>query len=109
MPTEKEITVSGEKALAIADVVNATNLKILKLVRKEPLFISTIAKRLDFSEAFVSECVRALEDLKLVSINYERGERGIRKFCSSAVEKITIILKDEELQSSNFTEEKKIE
>ncbi len=107
MPTEKEITVSGEKALEIADVLNATNLKILKLVQKEPLYVSTLSKRLELSEAFISESVRALEDLKLISINYERGERGIRKFCSSALEKITIILKDEEPQSSNLTEEKK--
>ena len=107
MPTEKEIIVSGEKALEIADVLNATNLKILKELRREPLYITTIAKKLGLSEAYISEQIRALEDLKLVSVEYGRGDRGIRKTCASAIEKITIIIEDEEAQSSESTEEKK--
>ena len=35
MTTEKEIVVSGDKALEIADALNATTLRILRLVRKE--------------------------------------------------------------------------
>jgi len=107
MPTEKEITVYGEKALEIVDVLNSTTLKILKAARNNPINISKLAKDLQLSEAFISEQVRALEDLKLVSITYERGNRGISKISTSALEKITIILKDEEPQSSNLTEEKK--
>ncbi len=107
MPTEKEIVVYGEKALEIVDVLNSTTLKILKAARKNPINVSQLAKDLQLSEAFISEQVRALEDLKLVSITYERGNRGIRKISTSALEKIIIILKDEELQSSNLTEEKK--
>ena len=108
MPTEKEITVSGQKALEIADILNATNLKILKEIRHEPLYITTISKKLGLSEAYISEQIKALEDLKLVSVTYQRGDRGIRKICASAIEKITIIIKDEIPTPSNLTEEKSI-
>jgi predicted transcriptional regulator len=95
MPTEKEITVIGEKALEVVDVLNSTTLKILKSARKTPINITKLAKDLNLSEPYISEQVRALEDLGLVSITYERGKRGISKISASALEKITIILKDE--------------
>ena len=95
MPTEKEITVIGEKALEVVDVLNSTTLKILKSARKTPINITTLSKDLNLSEPYISEQVRALEDLGLVSITYERGKRGISKISASALEKITIILKDE--------------
>jgi predicted transcriptional regulator len=91
MATKKEITVSGDMALKIAEALNATALKMLQILGCERLDVTTIAKRLGLSEAYTSEEVRILEDLKLISISYERGKRGIRKVCESAVEKVTII------------------
>ena len=58
MTTEKEIVASGKKALEIADVLNATNLKILRLIQKEPLHITTISKKLGLSEGYISNSVR---------------------------------------------------
>lgn len=92
MATEKEIVVYGEKALEIADALNATNLKILKAARNGPINVSTLAKDLKLSEPYVSEMVRMLEDLNLLSITYERGKRGICKISTSDLERITIIL-----------------
>lgn len=89
----KELTVSGSEALEVADALNSTTYKILQLISKEGLDVSTIANRLDFSEAYVSEQIRVLEDLKLIQVNYERGKRGIRKVCTLAVEKVTIVIK----------------
>jgi len=91
----KEITASGAKALEIAEALNSTTLKILQLLSKERLDITTIAKRIGLSEAYISEQVRALEELKLLNINYERGKRGIRKVCDSTFEKITLVISDE--------------
>jgi len=106
MSTEKEITVSGEKALKIADILTATNLKILRLIRSEPLYISTLAKKLVLSEAYISEQIKALEKLGMVNVTYITGDRGVRKMCTSDMERITIIIKDESLASSDSTEEK---
>jgi len=103
MTTEKEIVASGKETLEIAEVLNATNLKILRLIQKEPLYITTISKKLGLSEGYISNSVRDLEDLKLLSTTYQRGNRGIRKICLSNLKKITLILKDEELQTSNST------
>ncbi len=88
-----ELTVSGSEAIEVADALNSTTYRILQLISKEHLDVSTIANRLDFSEAYVSEQIRLLEDLKLIAVNYERGKRGIRKVCALAVEKITIVIK----------------
>lgn len=92
MLSEKEITVSGEKALETAEALNATTFRMLQLLATEHLDVTTIAKRLDLSEAYISEQVRHLEDLNLIKVCYERGKRGIRKVCTSAVDKITLVI-----------------
>jgi len=93
--SSKEIVVAGESALRIAEALNATTLRILQLLWCERLDVTTIAKRLELSEAYISEQVRALEELKMVNVSYERGKRGIRKVCEPAVSKITILIRCE--------------
>lgn len=60
---------------------------------KERLDVSTIAERLKLSQPYVSELIRRLEETDLVKVNYERGERGVRKICELAVEKVVIVVK----------------
>ena len=97
MATEKEIVVSGEKALKVADALNATTLKILKLIRKEPLSVTAIAKKLGLSEAYLSHEIQNLENLKIISTRYAKGARGVSKISESNLEKITITFDDEDL------------
>lgn len=92
MPLE-DMEVTGEKALEVADALTSTSYRILQLISRQRLDVSTIARKLGFSEAYVSEQVRALEDLKLIKVSYERGKRGIRKLCELAVKKVTIVIK----------------
>ena len=89
----EEISVTGQDALKIADALTTTTMRILQVLWDEHLDVSTIARRLGLSEAYISEQVRLLEDLKLISASYERGKRGIRKICQSVVKRITIIIK----------------
>ena len=93
---KQEMVVSGDAALKIADALNATTLRILQILWQECLDVSTIGKRLGLSQAYISEQVRLLEELKLINVSYERGKRGIRKICKSAVEKVIIIIKDKQ-------------
>ena len=86
----EEIVVSGEDALRVADALNSTSLRMLQLLSKERLDISTIAERLSLSQPYVSEQVRKLQETNLVRVSYESGKRGIRKICESAVKKIII-------------------
>jgi len=67
-------------------------MKILQLLSKERLDISTIGLRLGLSEAYISEQIQVMEGLKLVNVNYQRGKRGIRKVCDTAVKKVTILI-----------------
>lgn len=92
----EELTVTGEKALEVAEALTATSMRILQLLSKEKLDISTIGIRLDLSEAYISEQIRIMEELKLVKVNYQRGKRGIRKVCETAVRKVTIIIHNSE-------------
>jgi len=91
--TPEEIVVTGEAALKIADALTSTSLRILQLVSKKRLDVSTIARKLDLSEAYMSEQVRMLEETKLIKVSYEPGKRGIRKLCELAVSKIIIVIK----------------
>ena len=91
MAAIKEFSVSSCK---IAQILNSTTLKILQAIRVEPLSVTAISNKVGLTEGHVSEAVRALEDLNLVDITYERGKRGIRKISSSTIDKITINLKN---------------
>jgi predicted transcriptional regulator len=85
-----EIVVSGEAALKVADALNSTSLRVLQLLSKEHLDISTIAQRLELSQPYVSDQVRKLQETNLIKVTYESGKRGIRKICELAVKKIVI-------------------
>jgi len=87
-----EMVVTGEDALAMIEALNPTSLKILQLLSKNRLDVSTVAKRLGFGESYASEQIQVLDDLKLVKVSYGRGKKGIRKICQSAVNKITIVI-----------------
>ena len=91
----KELTVSGSEALQVADALTSTTYKILQLISTDQLDVSTIAEKLGFSEAYVSEQISVLEDLKLIQVHYEKGKRGIRKICELAVDKVTIVIRPE--------------
>jgi predicted transcriptional regulator len=86
----EEIVVSGEDALKVADALNSSSLRIMQLLSREHLDVSTIAKRLKLSQPYVSEEVRKLQETNLVRVSYESGKRGIRKICELAVKKIII-------------------
>jgi len=96
--SKKELVVSGVEALRVADALNATTMRMLQLLWKEPLDVSTIGKKLELSQAYISEQVKLLEELKLVNVTYGRGKRGIRKICSTAVEQVTFIIKDKDTE-----------
>jgi len=87
-----EMTVAGEEALKVVDVLNSASFRILQLLSKDTLDVSTIAERLKLSEPYISEQIRQLEEVKLVKVRYGRGKRGIRKICELAVKKITIVV-----------------
>ncbi|MGB9134483.1 MAG: helix-turn-helix domain-containing protein [Candidatus Bathyarchaeia archaeon] len=91
--TLEEIVATGEAALKIADALTSTSLRILQLVSQQPLNVTTIARKLDMSEAYMSEQIRTLEEAKLIKVSYERGKRGIRKLCELAVSRIIIVIK----------------
>jgi predicted transcriptional regulator len=90
----KERVASGEEALKIAEAINSTTMRMLQVLGSERLDVTTISKRLRLSQAYISEQIRVLEDLKLVNVTYERGKRGIRKICESAVDKVTLVIKE---------------
>jgi predicted transcriptional regulator len=92
-PSKKEIEVAGEEAVKVADALTATTMKMLQLIWMEPLDVSTIGKRLGLSQAYISEQVKMLQELKLLSVMYVPGKRGVRKVCSPAVEKVTLLIK----------------
>ncbi|MBS7656557.1 MAG: ArsR family transcriptional regulator [Candidatus Bathyarchaeia archaeon] len=91
----EEMVVTGNEAITVVDALTSTSLRILQLLSKERLDVSMIGERLGLSEAYISEQVRRLEELKLIRVDYERGTRGIRKMCQTTVNKITIIIKSE--------------
>jgi predicted transcriptional regulator len=91
---ERNMIASGEEAVKVADALTATTMKMLQLLSKEPLDISTIGKKLGLSQAYISEQVKLLEELKLLNVTYAKGKRGIRKICSTSIERVTLLIKE---------------
>ncbi len=98
MSSKKEMIVSGENALEIADALNETTMKILRLLWKESSDVSTIGRKLGFSEAYISEQVKLLEEIGLLKVEYAKGKRGIRKICSPTVEQVTLLIREKNRQ-----------
>ena len=66
----------GEKARKATRAFSSeTCYRILQLLAKESLDVSTISRRLKLSEAHVSGEVSLLQDLKLIKVNYALGKR----------------------------------
>lgn len=85
------LEVNYEEATSIASILTSeVCLKILKMLKKEELDISTLSARLGYSEAHISEEVRRLEEAKMIDVNYVKGKRGIRKVCLSRLNSIII-------------------
>lgn len=67
-----------------------TRFRIVSFLQDEEMDISTLAEKLEQTEANVSAQVKQLERAKLVESRYTPGEHGVRKICKTAISKITI-------------------
>jgi len=74
-------------------LANETCLKILAVLSKHSLDVSTLAKKLELTEPTVSVDVQELQNLGLVEVTYAKGRRGIRKICRLAKDRICIKLR----------------
>jgi predicted transcriptional regulator len=91
--SSQELKITGKEALNLVKGLSSiTSFKILQLLSKENLDVSSIAHRMKFSEAHISGEISRLEDLQLVKISYAPGKRGIRKVCMLAVKQISLII-----------------
>jgi len=84
---------TGKEALSLVEGLSSiTSFKILMLLSKESLDVSSIARRMKLSQAHISGEISRLEDLQLVMVSYAPGKRGIRKVCKLAVKQISIVI-----------------
>jgi predicted transcriptional regulator len=91
--SSEELKIRGAEALKLIQGLSSiTSFKILQLLSKEELDVSSIAKRLKLSEAHISGEIRRLSELRLIKVSYAPGKRGIRKICILAVKQICIII-----------------
>ncbi|MFX0139200.1 MAG: ArsR/SmtB family transcription factor [Candidatus Hodarchaeota archaeon] len=87
-----EIEISnGEVSTIFKALASKTRWKILKLLKEDKkLDISRIAESLNQTEANISAQVKILEKAGLIISHYEPGERGVRKICKPACERLII-------------------
>lgn len=94
--SEIELNKSDEsRIIEVTKAVSSlTRLRILTFLVSEEMDISTLAEKLEQTEANVSAQVKQLERAKLVESRYTPGEHGVRKICKTAVSKIVINISD---------------
>ncbi len=89
-----QLWVRGEEIQHVASVLgNGTCLRILNLLSKRSLDVSTLASKLGLTESTVSVDVQELQNLGLLDVTYGKGKRGIRKICRLAKNSIHIKLR----------------
>lgn len=89
-----ELTVSGRKALQLIKALSkGVSFKIMKTLKRRPLDVSTLSKKLNLSQPYISQCVSDLQHLGLIEVNYEPGKKGTRKVCTGKISRITIEIK----------------
>ena len=77
----------------VVALANETCLRILSLLSKRDLDISTLADKLKLTEPTVSVDIQELQNLGIVTVTYGKGRRGIRKICKLAKDRICIKLR----------------
>jgi predicted transcriptional regulator len=88
------LTVSGLKASRLIDGLSkGVSFRIMKALRRGPQDVSTLSKRLNVSQPYISQCVNELERLGLIDVDYEPGKKGVRKICKKKISKIVILIK----------------
>jgi predicted transcriptional regulator len=90
----EELHLSGHDVRPVAVVLaNETCLRIMSLLSKRDLDVSTLAEKLNLTEPTVSVDIQELQNLGIVTVTYEKGKRGIRKICKLAKDRICIKLR----------------
>lgn len=92
--TSEELKIAGTEAVELIQGLSSiTSFKILQLLSKENLDVSSIARKMELSEAHISGEINRLQNLRLIKVSYAPGKRGIRKICALAVKQICLIIK----------------
>jgi predicted transcriptional regulator len=92
--SDQQLEVSGDEVRRVAGALaNETCLRILSLLSRRSLDVSTLAEKLNLTEPTVSVDVQELQSLGLVTVTYGKGKRGIRKICKLAKDRICIKLR----------------
>jgi len=92
--SDQQLEVSGDEVRPVAvALANETCLRILSLLSRRDLDVSTLAEKLNLTEPTVSVDIQELQNLGIVTVTYGKGKRGIRKICKLAKDRICIRLK----------------
>ncbi len=89
---KKKIIQGDEIAQLSKALASKTRQMILALLKEEPMDVSTLATKLQQTEANVSAQVQILQKAGLVTSTYKPGNHGVRKVCEPAVDIIEIVL-----------------
>ncbi|OLS12465.1 MAG: ArsR family transcriptional regulator [Promethearchaeota archaeon CR_4] len=88
----KKIIQGSEIAQLSKALASKTRQHILALLKEEPMDVSTLANKLEQTEANVSAQVQILQKAGLVTSTYKPGNHGVRKVCEPAIDVIEIVL-----------------
>ncbi|MGQ4915077.1 MAG: ArsR/SmtB family transcription factor [Candidatus Asgardarchaeia archaeon] len=92
---DSELIIKDKTIIKVAKALaSETRWTILRLLCKQKLDVSRIAKELKQTEANVSAQIKILEKAGLIKSHYEPGDHGVRKVCEPAVKRIIIEVLD---------------
>jgi len=87
------MVIQGDQIKDLAKALaSGTRQQILAFLKEEPLDVSTLAQKLNQTEANVSAQVQILQKAGLVTSTYRPGNHGVRKVCEPAIDVIEIVL-----------------
>ena len=89
----KELHLNDKKMIEVCRAIGSeTRYTIIKMIATEKMDITSIAKRLDQTEANVSAHVKQIQKANLLDVKYEPGIRGVKKSVKLNFSKLVIDL-----------------
>ena len=87
--SEETLRVPEDKLIVVAKALSSnTRVQILKMTSEKDIDVSRIAGLLNQTEANISAQIKILENAGLLVSQYEPGQHGVRKICSTKVKTV---------------------
>lgn len=96
-----ELNVTLDNLPILECLGSETRVRMIEMLREQPMNIKDMARALSISSAIVTKHVQKLEECGIIRTENLAGKRGIQKRCTLAIERMTLLFRNEGDEASS--------